>query len=223
MEKAALVTIEPDTTMQEMTERYKAKRHGLDCEEKSWYYWAAIILVVAMATALTAILPAVHFFSAWTSLGIPMKVGRWVQQTPWAGLAPGVRALVVCAPDVLTASILTLIVGRMLPNTWLRWSCLVVLLYVVVRYWAYPCFPWGYVVYFFRENLPAPVFLVLFAGIGGIPLLLAWLSSRFLTRPWSPKGKCYRCGYDLRGLPEPRCPECGRKFDVAQLVGWRTD
>lgn len=24
---------------------------------------------------------------------------------------------------------------------------------------------------------------------------------------------CLNCGYDLRGLPEPRCPECGRGFD----------
>lgn len=25
--------------------------------------------------------------------------------------------------------------------------------------------------------------------------------------------RCLTCGYDLRGLPEPRCPECGRGFD----------
>lgn len=27
-----------------------------------------------------------------------------------------------------------------------------------------------------------------------------------------PSGVCVGCGYDLRGLPEPRCPECGRAF-----------
>lgn len=26
-------------------------------------------------------------------------------------------------------------------------------------------------------------------------------------------GRCERCGYLLRGLPEPRCPECGEPFD----------
>ena len=25
-------------------------------------------------------------------------------------------------------------------------------------------------------------------------------------------GTCRKCGYDLRGLPEPRCPECGAPF-----------
>ncbi|UCD28300.1 MAG: hypothetical protein JSV03_14630 [Planctomycetota bacterium] len=29
---------------------------------------------------------------------------------------------------------------------------------------------------------------------------------------------CPVCGYNLRGLPEPRCPECGGQFDVSELV-----
>ena len=28
-----------------------------------------------------------------------------------------------------------------------------------------------------------------------------------------PIGLCLDCGYSLRGLPTPRCPECGREFD----------
>jgi hypothetical protein len=41
---------------------------------------------------------------------------------------------------------------------------------------------------------------------------------------------CLTCGYALTGLPEPRCPECGRPFDLANpksftfnppFVGWR--
>src|SRR5215207_7045524 len=28
-----------------------------------------------------------------------------------------------------------------------------------------------------------------------------------------PIGLCLDCGYALHGLPEPRCPECGRAFD----------
>ena len=27
------------------------------------------------------------------------------------------------------------------------------------------------------------------------------------------EGRCLNCGYDLRGLPENRCPECGRADD----------
>ena len=29
--------------------------------------------------------------------------------------------------------------------------------------------------------------------------------------------RCPRCGYNLRGLPQPRCPECGLDFDWAEL------
>jgi hypothetical protein len=44
----------------------------------------------------------------------------------------------------------------------------------------------------------------------------------FLTRRLQRRAElaiCRGCGYDLRGLTEPRCPECGRRFDPALLPG----
>ncbi len=38
--------------------------------------------------------------------------------------------------------------------------------------------------------------------------LLADVDLRRDTNP----SHCGKCGYDLAGLPEPRCPECGQKF-----------
>jgi hypothetical protein len=38
------------------------------------------------------------------------------------------------------------------------------------------------------------------------------------ARP-AEEGKCVQCGYLLHGLPEPRCPECGTRFDPAKLRG----
>ena len=47
------------------------------------------------------------------------------------------------------------------------------------------------------------VFLVV-----AILTLLVW---RFV--PKFPRGHCRRCGYNLTGLTEARCPECGQTFE----------
>lgn len=51
-----------------------------------------------------------------------------------------------------------------------------------------------------------------FFVVGIVPLL------RDMWRRWRGFGPGHcKCGYDLRGLPEPRCPECGRAFDPAEV------
>ena len=32
------------------------------------------------------------------------------------------------------------------------------------------------------------------------------------------RGECPRCAYSLRGLPEPRCPECGERFTESEFA-----
>jgi hypothetical protein len=33
-------------------------------------------------------------------------------------------------------------------------------------------------------------------------------------------GKCWKCGYDLRGIESRKCPECGREFDPANVFSF---
>ena len=60
---------------------------------------------------------------------------------------------------------------------------------------------WGWQTY----QLTVPLYAVLAAV--GIPTVLVW---RFV--PKFPRGHCRRCGYNLTGLTEARCPECGTGF-----------
>ncbi len=60
----------------------------------------------------------------------------------------------------------------------------------------------------------------------GLLVLATALPSLFLTGvPWVRRfvrhrsGRCVRCGYNLHGLTEPRCPECGTRFGAA-LPEW---
>jgi hypothetical protein len=56
--------------------------------------------------------------------------------------------------------------------------------------------------------------------------LAALLPPQLARRDWTDVGLCIACGYALRGLPQPRCPECGRWFDPCEprtmnVPGWR--
>lgn len=56
-----------------------------------------------------------------------------------------------------------------------------------------------------------------FLGIGALVVSLGWVGPAF-QRATDRSGRrlasgiCPRCQYDLRGLPTPRCPECGEEF-----------
>ena len=59
--------------------------------------------------------------------------------------------------------------------------------------------------YGLRMNLGYP--FVLF----GLPVFF-WSRREWRARQRRNHGLCVYSGYDLRGLPEPRCPECGRAY-----------
>jgi len=51
---------------------------------------------------------------------------------------------------------------------------------------------------------------------GGIALIVV---ARICWEPREgPAVPCPKCGYDLRGQQECRCPECGQQFTVGELM-----
>jgi hypothetical protein len=76
--------------------------------------------------------------------------------------------------------------------------------------------------YFIHHSPPVALGTAIEGGLffpalfwGPVSLLLSAVV--FLRNRYWPDygpGRCKRCGYDLRGLPIPRCPECGTAFGL---------
>ena len=59
-------------------------------------------------------------------------------------------------------------------------------------------------------------FFMLWAVSSMLLCAVVFLHNRYW--PVYPQGHCANCGYDLRGLPVPRCPECGVRFDAERAT-----
>jgi hypothetical protein len=62
------------------------------------------------------------------------------------------------------------------------------------------------------------VFAAIYAVLAAAMITLAVMSVRSIRRVRrqlpDAGAYCAKCGYSLRGLPEPRCPECGTAFEA---------
>ncbi len=64
------------------------------------------------------------------------------------------------------------------------------------------------------------VLVVLTAGLALMGVGLVWRSG--FVRGWrasrSAPPNCPQCGYNMTGLTECRCPECGQRFSIDQIL-----
>lgn len=75
--------------------------------------------------------------------------------------------------------------------------------------------PWFYPARFGMTTVVLP-FWTMVALLSAYPTI-AFVCPPLRRRHRRRKGLCLECGYNLRGLPEPRCPECGTEIDPSTL------
>lgn len=76
------------------------------------------------------------------------------------------------------------------------------------------------------RDLPTSVTMLVTMGVGfvaGIGFVKRRIAARvrraaYHRRVAVARGECPRCEYSLRGLPEPRCPECGEQFTELEFA-----
>ena len=67
---------------------------------------------------------------------------------------------------------------------------------------------------FWSVRLFAGIMGIHFVWLGSVPAVFVLAVYGVLTLRWGPKAsdnetRCRKCDYILRGITEPRCPECG--------------
>jgi preprotein translocase subunit SecY len=87
-----------------------------------------------------------------------------------------------------------------------RWITLVLAVAAAVSWLAISVLP-GFVAVFSYPAVQIPMAITLSAA-ACMGWLLLWLGEQ----RGDGETRCRRCGYILRGLSEPRCPECGERI-----------
>ena len=73
---------------------------------------------------------------------------------------------------------------------------------------AWPPHPWD----LFEKVLAVPFLVLVGATAVGLAAALPWKVRSVLRRQrsWRSEQRCAHCGYSLRGIEGPQCPECGK-------------
>lgn len=68
---------------------------------------------------------------------------------------------------------------------------------------------WADVSYMFRYGLHSPSYPTIMAAAFTACNCLGWVLVMYAYRRGDNETRCRKCKYILKGLSEPRCPECG--------------
>lgn len=193
-------------------------KDGADFGKRSPYYWPLVVLGLS-ALAWVLRMGIGHILHPiWYEWNPGRSVGYWLLETPLREIAPDVRFFFLYVPDCIVLFLAGLVIGTICLRHPFRLICILCVALLVVHHFqggspvayafqAAESGQWDLVIR--HSAFTAIIYGSLFAG--------GWVGARYLAKKPPEHGYCERCGYDLRGLPEPRCPECGLAFDLGSV------
>lgn len=161
-------------------------------------------------------------FTGYRGRPMLLLIGRWSAVSGWLGQALALAAGVLdpSQPELMVVvqifvlgpiALLMLVLALRLRHSGLGMLAIVLIVQSCLSVWL--------------VDLTTPVTRRVDWSVMGVSsamlLLTAPFAYRFWQRPAPPADflACRNCGYLLRGLVVPRCPECGMPFDPKRLSG----
>lgn len=161
-------------------------------------------------------------FTGYLGRPLLLLMGRWSAVAAWAGQALAFAAGIVdpTEPELMIAlqmflglpiTLLMLVLALRLRHSRLG---MMTIIFVVQ-----PCL--AALLIELTKPFTSRAEWVVIGESGAMLVIASLLVYRFWRRPVPPADllACRNCGYLLRGLVVPRCPECGTEFDPKRLAG----